>query len=91
MWCIAYPLRRHLKSRFMQLRHCHLNEVVATDTYFSCIHSLEGYCCAQVFYGCTSCHLDVFGMKDSDGEFPAEAYMDFIRQRGIPSGLHCDK
>ena len=86
---IHYPLRRHLKSRFMQLRHRRLNEVVATDTYFSSIRSLEGYWCAQVFYGCTSRRLDVFGMKDSDGEFP-EAYMDFIRQRGIPSALHCD-
>ena len=72
----------------MQLRPRCLNEVVATDTYFSSICLLEGYWCAQVFYGCTSHGLDVFGMKDLDGAFP-EAYMDFIRQHGIPSGLNC--
>ena len=71
----------------MQLRHHRLNEVVATDTSFSSIRLIKGYCwCAQMFYGCTSRHLDVFGVKDSDEEFP-EA---FICHRGIPSALHCD-
>ena len=86
---IHYPLRRHLKSRFMQLRHRRLNEIIATDTWFSTYPSLEGFNCAQVFYGCTSRRLDVYGMKHSDGEFPG-IYLDFIRQRGIPSALHCD-
>ena len=31
---INTPLRRHLKSRFLMLRHPRLNEVIATDTYF---------------------------------------------------------
>jgi hypothetical protein len=30
-------MRRHLKSRFQMLRHKRLNEVNATDTYFSSI------------------------------------------------------
>jgi hypothetical protein len=32
---VHYPMRRHLKSRFQILRHKRLNEVIATDTYFS--------------------------------------------------------
>ena len=39
---IHYPMRRHLKSRFQMLRHKRLNEVIATDTYFSCTKSIEG-------------------------------------------------
>jgi hypothetical protein len=46
---IHYPMRHHLKSRFQMLRHKRLNEVIATDTYFSNEKSVEGYHCAQVF------------------------------------------
>jgi len=60
---IRYPLRRHLKSRFPMLRRPRLNEVVATDTYFSNVKSIEGYHCAQVFFGCTLKLLHVEGMK----------------------------
>ena len=31
---ISSLLRRHLKSRFLMLRHRRINEVIATDTYF---------------------------------------------------------
>jgi hypothetical protein len=34
---VHYPMRRHLKSRFQMLRHKRLNEVIATDIYFSSI------------------------------------------------------
>ena len=37
---IHYPMQRHLKSRFQMLRHKRLNEVIATDTYFSCTKSI---------------------------------------------------
>jgi hypothetical protein len=73
----------------MQLRHRRLNEIIATDIWFSSYPSLEGFNCAQVFYGCTSRRLDVYDMKHSDGEF-SEIYLDLIRQRGIPSALHCN-
>ena len=43
--------RRHLKSQFLMLRHPRLNEVVATDTYFSNTRAIEGYWFAQVFIG----------------------------------------
>jgi hypothetical protein len=56
-------MRRHLKSRFQMLRHKSLNEVITTDTYFANEKSIEGYHCAQVFFGMTSKMLYVAGMK----------------------------
>jgi hypothetical protein len=82
---IHYPMRRHLKSRFQMLRHTRLNEVIATDTYFSNEKSIEGYHCAQVPFGMTSKMLYVAGMK-TESEF-ADVYLDFIRKCGIPSAL----
>ena len=43
---VHYPMRHHLKSRFQMLRHKRLNEVIATDTYFSSTKSIEGCHCA---------------------------------------------
>jgi hypothetical protein len=43
---IHYPMRCHLKSRFQMLRHKRLYEVIATDTHFSSVKSIEGYYCA---------------------------------------------
>jgi hypothetical protein len=81
-------MRRHLKSRFQMLRHKRLNEVIATDTYFAKEKSIEGYHCAQVFFGMTSKMLYVAGMK-TESEF-ADVYLDFIRKYGIPSALRRD-
>jgi hypothetical protein len=36
------------------LRHKRLNEFIATDAYFANEKSIEGYHCAQVFYGMAS-------------------------------------
>jgi hypothetical protein len=85
---IHYPMQRHLKSRFQMLSHKRLNEVIATDTYFSRVKSSEGYYCAQEFFGVTSKMLYVAGMK-TESEFPY-VYLDFIRQCGIPSALRRD-
>jgi hypothetical protein len=81
-------MRRHLKSRFQMLRHKRLHEVIATYTYFANEKSIEGYHCAQVFYGMTSKLLYVAGMK-TESEF-ADAYLDFIRKYGISSSLQRD-
>jgi hypothetical protein len=81
-------MRCHLKSRFQMLRHKRLNEVNATDTYFANEKSVEGYHCAQVFFGMTSKMLYVAGMK-TESEF-ADVYLDFIRKCGIPSALQRD-
>ena len=83
-----YPMIRHLASRFRLLNKFRLREIVSTDTIFSSVQAIGGARCAQVFYGLTSHHMDVFGM-DSKGQF-SEVYKEFIRDQGIPSGLHRD-
>ena len=85
---IDSPLRRHLKSRFLMLRHNRLNEVISTDTYFSDVRSIEGYTCAQVFVGLNSRRITTIGMK-TESDFP-KAYQDFMRMRGIPHTLRRD-
>jgi hypothetical protein len=70
------------------LRHERLNEVIAADTYFANEKSIEGYHCAQVFFGMTSKILYMAGMK-TESEF-ADVYLDFIRECGIPSTIERD-
>jgi hypothetical protein len=67
------------------IRHKRLNEVIATGTYFANEKSIEGYHCAQVFFGMTSKMLYIAGMK-TESEF-TDVYLDFIRKYGIPSAL----
>jgi hypothetical protein len=62
-------MRLHLKSRFQMLQHKRLNDVIATDIYFESEKSVEGYYCAQVFFGMTSKSLHVAGTK-TESEFP---------------------
>ena len=85
---INYPLKRHIRSRFQMLCRPRLNEVVATDTYFSSVKSVEGYTCAQIFYCCTSNLMEVYGMKQ-EASF-VDSYQDFMRDRGIPHTLRRD-
>ena len=70
------------------LRHSRLNEVVATDTYFSNTKSTEEYYCLQLFVRLTSKRITIIGMK-TESEF-ADAYQDFMRKRGIPHTLRRD-
>jgi hypothetical protein len=70
------------------LRHKRLNEVIATDAYFASEKSIEGYHCAQVFFGMTSKMLYVACMK-TESEF-ADLFLDFIRKYGVPSALRRD-
>ena len=70
------------------LRKPRLNEKVATDTYFASSRSLEGYTCAQIFFGCTSLTINVYSMK-TESEF-SEVYKDFMNDRGIPHILKRD-
>jgi hypothetical protein len=78
-----YPMIRHLASRFKILNRFRLREVVSTDTIFSSVRAVGGARCAQVFYGLTSHHMDVYGM-DSKSQFP-DVYKEFIRDQGVPS------
>jgi hypothetical protein len=81
-------MQRHLKKWFQMLRHKRLNDVIATDTYFSSVKSIERYYCAQLFFGMTSKMLYVAGMK-TESKFP-DVYLDFIRQCGMPYALRHD-
>jgi hypothetical protein len=65
-----------------------LNEIIATDTYFANEKSIEGYHCAQVFFGMTCKMLYVADMK-TESEF-SNVYLDFTRKFGIPSALQSD-
>jgi hypothetical protein len=83
-----YPMIRHLASRFRLLNRFSLREVVSTDTIFSGVRAVSGFRYAQVFCGLTSHHMDVYGME-SKSQFP-DIYKEFIRDQGVPSGLHRD-
>jgi hypothetical protein len=65
-------MRRHFKSQFQILRHKRLNEIIAPNTHFANETSIEGYHCAQVFYGMSSKMLYDAGMK-TESEF-ADVY-----------------
>ena len=78
-------MRQHLKSPFRMMRHKRLNEVIATDTYFANEKSIEGYNCAQAFFGITFKTLYVAGMK-TESEFVDE----YMRRYDIPSALKSD-
>jgi hypothetical protein len=65
-----------------------LNRVIDKDTYFANEKSIEGYHCAQVFFGMTSKMLYVAGIKTESGF--ADVYLDFIRKHGISSALQRD-
>jgi hypothetical protein len=54
------------------------NEVIATVRYFANEKSIEGYHCAQVFFGMTSKMLHVAGIK-TESEF-ADENLDFIKE-----------
>jgi hypothetical protein len=84
----SYPMIRHLTSRFRLLNRFRLQEIVSTDTIFSSVAAVGEAQCAQVFYGLTSHHMDVYGME-SKNQFP-DVYKEFIRDQGLPSGLHRD-
>jgi hypothetical protein len=83
-----YPMIRHLTSRFKLLNRYRLREIISTDTIFSSVRAVGGTRCAQVFYGLTSHHMDVYGM-DSKSQFP-DVFRECIRDQGVPSGLHRD-
>ena len=70
---------------FQMLRKKRINETKSTDTHFSLEKSVEGFIMAQIFYGCTSGALQVYGMK-SKGEF-YQVYQEHLKEVGIPHTL----
>jgi len=85
---VRLPMRMHFKSRNPALNAKRLNEVFATDTFFSSEKALGGYTMAQLYVGKTSTFTEIFGMKRKSQM--SETLQDFIRQWGAPTGLMPD-
>jgi hypothetical protein len=92
-WLVTrLPLRQHFKSRFPAANVGRLNEVVATDTYFSDTAALDvgllghgGKTMGQLFCGCQSLITDVYPMRRESNN--SDTVKDFIRQNDIPNSL----
>ena len=89
------PLRKHFKSRFPAANISRLNEVVATDTYFSDTPALDdgimghgGTTMLQLFCGCKSLLTAVYPMRRENDI--AGTLEDFIRHYGAPNALFSD-
>jgi hypothetical protein len=89
------PLRKHFKSRFQAANVNRLNEVVATDTYFSDTPALDdgimvhdGTKIVQLFCGCSSLLTAVYPMRRENNI--AGTLEDFIRFYGAPTALFSD-
>jgi hypothetical protein len=86
------PLRKHFKSRFPAANVSRLNEIVATDTFFSDTPAADdgifnhgGATMAQLFVGKSSQITSVFPMK-RESQF-AHTFEDFICTHGAPDAL----
>jgi hypothetical protein len=84
------PLRKHFKSRFPAANVNRLNEVVATDTYFSDTPALDdgimehgGTTMVQLFCGCSSLLTAVYPMRHENNI--AGTLEDFIRHHDAPN------
>ena len=89
------PLRRHFKTRFPAANINRLNEIVATDTFFSDTPAHDdgilghgGATMVQLFCGVTSLLTAVYAMS-SESQMPG-TFEDFIRRYGAPKGLFSD-
>jgi hypothetical protein len=94
------PMRKHFRSRFPAANASRLNEVVATDTYFSDTPALDegvrghgGTKKVQLFCGCQRLLTAVYPMQH-EGKISGTisgTLEDFIRQYGAPNSLFRDK
>jgi hypothetical protein len=86
---VRFPMRRHIKSRFKWANVTRIQETVSTDPMFSNVKSaFDGFIGAQVFYGCTSHNINIYGIH-SKSDFH-KVYRDFIREHGAPAVLRRD-
>jgi hypothetical protein len=88
-------LRKHFKSCFPAANVSRLNEVVATDTYFSDTPALGNGIMghgrrrmAQLFCGSSSLLTAVYSMRRENNI--AGTLEDFIRHYGAPNALFSD-
>ena len=86
---IRHPLRRHFLTRFSFLCSQKLNETVSTDYKFANCKCLGyGYIGMQVYYGLSSCCINVYGAK-TKADF-LSTYRNFICDHGASSALRQD-
>ena len=92
---MRFPLRKHYKSRFPAANVSRLNEVVATDTFFSDVPAHDdgimghgGTTEVQLYCGTKSLLTSAHPMK-SESEM-SNTLLDFIRKYGAPNGLFSD-
>jgi hypothetical protein len=85
---VRFPMRQYFKSRFPALRVRRLDEVYATDTFFSNIKAYDGSECAQLYCGRKSYFTSTHGMQ-TESQMPG-TLMDFIRSFGAMKGLFSD-
>ena len=81
--------RSFVKARAPQLNDRRLNGIVYTDTAFSCLPSLHGFTCIQVFLHMPSgkVHVELMTSKKS---LPV-AVANYGMGHGIPNHLHGDR
>lgn len=87
---VTYPLQHHHASRFPWSNKSRLQEEIATDTYFCQVRGIDGSNCCQLFLGLISRMINVYPMCSKEATNVVHAYQDFMRNEGIPEGLHRD-
>ena len=85
---VRFPMRQHFKSRFPALRVRRLDEVYATDTFFSNVKAHDGSECVQLYCGRKSYFTSTYGMKTESQM--SGTLMDFIKSFGAMQGLFSD-
>ena len=85
---VRLPMRAHFMPRFPALNVRRLQEVFATDTFFSATEAHDGSKMCQLFVGKKSYFTEVVPMTQKS-EFP-NALKDFVRKHGAMQGLMSD-
>ena len=87
---VIYLLQHHHASRFPWNNISRLQEEVATDTYFYQVRGIDGSNCSQLFVGLISRMINLYPMYSKENTNIVHAYKDFMRNEGVPEGLHQD-
>ena len=85
---MTYPLQHHHASRFPWDNKSRLQEEVATDTYFYQVRGIDGSNYSNLFIGLRSRMISPYPMYSKENANMVHAYKDFIRNEGVPEGLH---
>ena len=74
---VRLPMRAHFMPRFPALNVRRLQEVFATDTFFSSVPAHDGTTMCQLFVGRKSFFTDVYPMRDK-AQFPLALLLSLI-------------